>query len=1287
MMSSPSQGHNAGDRFQWSDPVFHALLEDAIDALVIVDRQGHCLDGNESACLLIGIAQQQFVRRDLPTWLKRVASQVASEDNVSAGEKSQVKGEADRPTSVEMRLPQPDGSERQISISSQWVVSEQVHLVVLRDVTRQRQADAQLQAIAQSLQLTSERSPVLEPGLRPRPTHRSEHLDQDVFWTPFEQADLGLLLCSAEGVILRANSRSCEIFACSEAKLVRHHLKELMAPEELAVSLQYLKEMVMGDRTSFMLETRYVRKDGTSLWYSLSVVVLGHTLAEARPMMAMVKDIGDRKQLETALKDSEALVDSVLNSAAACITRFRCFSDRSVVYEYCSDGAEIVFGYSAQEILSDATLWRSRVEPEDYHSFILAAFESIFKEQEFKAEYRFRAKDGSPRWISTTLSSQLDLDRQCWYVTAVDVEISERKKAEIKIEESHRRYRDLVNSTEGIVWEANAKTLQFTFVSQQAEQLLGYPVEQWLTEHNFWANHIHPEDRQRAIEYCLSEIQQCRDHDFEYRSIAADGRAVWLRDLISVQSEGGVPTFLRGLMVDITSRKEAEGILARYERIVSATPDGVALLGLDYTYQIVNQAYLDWHYETQDNVVGHPIVELLGRDTFEQIAKPYLDRAIAGEVVRYQDWLEFDALGRQYVEMTYAPYTESEGQISGVVVLTRNLTDLKQAEIAIQQLAESELLLMSITNHIRQSLDLDTILSTTAAEVRKMLRVDRVLVYHFDRKRGGEVIAESVEPGCISVLGYVIRDPCLTNEACLLPYKKGKIQNIADIYDAHLTDCYIEMLSRFQVRANLVLPIVHDNQLWGLLIAQHCTQARVWEHEEIDVLKQLTNQLAIAIQQSELYEQVQHLNDNLELEVEERTAELRQALEFEALLKRITDKVRDGLDESQILQTVVEELADGLNVECCDTGIYNADRTTSTVTHEVVRSLQPSQGKTFELKTSCHPEIYPLLFNGQSCQFSDIVPSTLRSQRHRLTILACPIVDDQQTIGDLWLFKPSSRYFDEAEVRLVQQVANQCAIALRQARLYQSAQTQVVELERLNQLKDDFLSTVSHELRTPMATIKMATQMVEMQLEQQGILGQDDTSLLDRYVKILRDECQRETDLINNLLDLTRLDSDTEPLLLTVVNLQTWVAHITEPWLPRLESQQQILSIEVPAEIDIEVDLEYLERILSELLENACKYTPAGHHIAVVAQSRPGLTQLTVSNSGVDIPQVECDRMFDKFYRIPNHDPWKHGGTGLGLALVKKLADKLNATIRAESCSHQLHLILEFYVPESIPQV
>ena len=89
-------------------------------------------------------------------------------------------------------------------------------------------------------------------------------------------------------------------------------------------------------------------------------------------------------------------------------------------------------------------------------------------------------------------------------------------------------------------------------------------------------------------------------------------------------------------------------------------------------------------------------------------------------------------------------------------------------------------------------------------------------------------------------------------------------------------------------------------------------------------------------------------------------------------------------------------------------------------------------------------------------------------------------------------------YFEELEIRLVQQVSNQCAIALRQSRLYQAAQAQVEELERLNQLKDDFLSTVSHELRTPMANIKMATQMLEITLKPLGVFDSE-TSPINRY--------------------------------------------------------------------------------------------------------------------------------------------------------------------------------------------
>lgn len=123
---------------------------------------------------------------------------------------------------------------------------------------------------------------------------------------------------------------------------------------------------------------------------------------------------------------------------------------------------------------------------------------------------------------------------------------------------AQQRFRDLVNSIEGIVWEADARTFEFTFVSRQAERVLGYPVDHWLKEPGFWKDHIHADDRQWAVKSRVSAAEQRRDHDFEYRMIAADGRVVWLRDLVTVLVEGAEAVKLRGVMLDITDRRRAE---------------------------------------------------------------------------------------------------------------------------------------------------------------------------------------------------------------------------------------------------------------------------------------------------------------------------------------------------------------------------------------------------------------------------------------------------------------------------------------------------------------------------------------------------------------------------------------------------------------------------------------------------------------------------------------------------------------------------------------------------------
>ena len=435
-----------------------------------------------------------------------------------------------------------------------------------------------------------------------------------------------------------------------------------------------------------------------------------------------------------------------------------------------------------------------------------------------------------------------------------------------------------------------------------------------------------------------------------------------------------------------------------------------------------------------------------------------------------------------------------------------------------------------------------------------------------------------------------------------------------------------------------------------------------------------------------LYQQVQTFNVELERQVQERTGQLQQSLDFAAVLKRITDKIRESLDESQILQTAIQELADVLKVDYCFAALYDADRTVATISYEYSQAnLGSALGQLIPMAEV--PNVYDKLLGGDYVESYEPGPNQYLAAK-----LLCPIFDDQGPIAHIAVFNQTYRVFSETEIRLVQQVANQCAIALRQAQLYQAAQTQVEELARLNGLKDDFLSTVSHELRTPVSNIKMAIQMLKVAMNQAGILASDPSqpqakpNKLVRYLQILQDECEREISLINDLLDLQRLEQGVQPLALAAIQLQAWLPQVVEPFQERARDRQQHLQIELcPLIPPLVSDPSSLGRIVAELLNNACKYTPPGEEITVKAGVVPAepfwkkseMLQLCVSNSGVEIPAHERSRIFEKFYRIPSADPWQRGGTGLGLALVQKLITHLGGSIRVESACAQTSFTVE----------
>lgn len=223
-----------------------------------------------------------------------------------------------------------------------------------------------------------------------------------------------------------------------------------------------------------------------------------------------------------------------------------------------------------------------------------------------------------------------------------------------------------------------------------------------------------------------------------------------------------------------------------------------------------------------------------------------------------------------------------------------------QLQTQLQQSLQRERLISQITRKIHQTLDLEEILQTTVTEVQQFLHTDRVLFFRLQPDGNGTVVAESVGSEWRSLLSSTMYDPCLAEnylrfsrspsitydptfaEDYVKLYRQGQVTAINDIHDGSIDPCHVELLTQFQVKANLVVPILHGDRFWGLLIAHHCAAPRSWQPLEIDLLKELATQVSIALRQAELYQQAQHElleRQRVEAELRESTEQLNLALQ------------------------------------------------------------------------------------------------------------------------------------------------------------------------------------------------------------------------------------------------------------------------------------------------------------------------------------------------------------------------------------------------------------------------
>ncbi len=218
---------------------------------------------------------------------------------------------------------------------------------------------------------------------------------------------------------------------------------------------------------------------------------------------------------------------------------------------------------------------------------------------------------------------------------------------------------------------------------------------------------------------------------------------------------------------------------------------------------------------------------------------------------------------------------------------------LKESEAKFRDLAIQEELLNRLSNQIRESLDLPTILQTAVCEVRNLFATDRAVIYQFDANWRGEVILEDVVEPWLPTLGEA-SDDCFPTE-CLEGYRNGRVKAINSVLEAGLDSSHLEFLQRLQVQANIIVPIMVCDQLWGMLIVHQCSHPRVWKEEEGNLLYRLAIQLGIAIQQSDLYNE----SEQSALQAHVQAQQLRES---EALLQQQTQNLQQAFQELQSVQ-------------------------------------------------------------------------------------------------------------------------------------------------------------------------------------------------------------------------------------------------------------------------------------------------------------------------------------------------------------------------------------------------
>ncbi|MEB3309633.1 MAG: PAS domain S-box protein [Snowella sp.] len=856
-------------------------------------------------------------------------------------------------------------------------------------------------------------------------------------------------------------------------------------------------------------------------------------------------------------------------------------------------------------------------------------------------ETRHRRKDGSMFDVEISTNFVAMAENPLRFCFCRD--ITERKRIEESLKQSEARLRLAQIASNSGAWDWDLVSNKLIW-SPEYYRLYGLDPSTKANYEN-WLRCIHPDDRELASQQTLKALKDDNPHlRVEFRVLQSD-QIRWFAGIGQViRDEQKNPLRMIGITLDITQQKQTEldlkhlntqleqrvadrtqeltaanenlskliqdlqDLQADTEDLYNNAPCGYHSLDAEGTFVRINNTELSWlGYSREEMLNKKKIQDFITADGLQMFQENFPQFIQQGKIEN----LEFQLVHRDgSMRWMNVSATALKDEAGNFVMSRSNLFDItkrKQAEATVQKQIQQKQLLWNIHQAIRQSLDLDIILATATSEVRKLLSVDRVAVYQFNADWSGDFIAESVGDRWVKLVEPNVRK--IWEDTYLQETQGGRFQNneiltVNNIYTANLQPCHVELLEQFQAQAYAVAPIFVNDNLWGLLGIYQNAAPYDWDTWEIELLEQIANKLSIAIQQSQLYSQLQvELQERKQTEIVLREAERR----WRSLLENV-QLIVVGLDQSGNINYVNPfflELSGYQESEVLGKNWFQ---------NFLPFSKQPVIQIAFS--ENLNHNTYPHYKN----------PILTKSGEEKMIAWNNTVLKDNQgnPIGTI------------------------------------SIGEDITERQKIEQVKDEFIGIVSHELRTPLMAIQMSLGLLQSDIYSQK------PEKAKRMIEIAFTDTKRLSNLVNDILDLERLESGRITLEKTVCSATDLMQQAVNG-TQAIASQQHITLEIIPNQVMVWAAADSIIQTLTNLLSNALKFAPAHSVIQLQVTRQAKYALFQVRDQGRGIPEDKLEAIFGRFQQIDASDSREKGGTGLGLSICRSIVERHGGKIWVES--------------------